>query len=412
MDNIDYDFYEKPATENLLWSLIKDGFKIFLVVVAIIVVIYFLVSLFSRKTVSKKRPRILARKPYMKLATDAQGIVMYAHMFNPDDPLVLLYNRPDVVVGNKAIKAEVLRRIHNVLNDDDFNDMEMLERIVNINEELNLDDEIAVIAPQVAERIGHNNTATFDARAIDVMRLMDDSQNVHDPTVIKQLNKTMDTYSITGDVQSHEDLRNSFNDTLDRMIHKDEISEERAAFAKRTFEVMLNSAGTCSSYRDRRESEILQTTWGSADTYDKRHNIILGLADAASGGGTVCMNGRIARVLGANTVQASSAELKSAVYSYAGKVMTEGGRFELVENYINDVGGFTDQQRELITAECRAVFDDQDESSDQMEPEELPTVTPPTSIATVQQEPISQISADTTPLPITDVSPAEQNTTQ
>jgi len=80
--------------------------------------------------------------------------------------------------------------------------------------------------------------------------------------------------------------------------------------------------------------------------------------------GTVCMNGRIARVLGANTTQASSAELKSAVYSYAGKVMNSSGDFREVVKYINDIEQFTDSQKNILVNECKSVFDDLNETGD------------------------------------------------
>lgn len=305
----------------------------------------------------------------MKTATDSAKEVLTEHMQNPKDPLVLAYNRPDLLLNNPILRRDVTARMHRTIMDEHFDDIEMLERIVNINEEFDLDRNIAVAAPAIAARTAVGKT--FDDRLANIAKIADDPQNVHDPSVIKQLNDTLNATATVGNQEDHYgsqlsgpkrmQLKGSIENTINQLVSSGEISQERANAARIVATKMINSSDTCSSYNGRRENEIFDTTWHSADTADKRHNFILGLADSHTGGSsTVCMNGRLARIIGANSIQASSADLKSSVYSYAGKIMNEGRPFAEVERYINDIQDMANSQKTMLIAECRAVFDEND----------------------------------------------------
>ena len=374
----EYEFFETPATINSLpWKNIIIG-------VVILVFVILFVRFTRRRTLNRKwtRPTRDLKKESMKVSTDDSMETMTAHMRDLNDPLVLVYNRPDIVMNNAAIRADVVDRMKRTIMDEHFDDLEILERIVNINEDLDLDPEIGAQAIEAATRIGYNRQTarnndpvrTFEARAVDVTRQMDDPQNVHDPTVIKQLNDQLHDM----DHRVNDERRRNRNDGagadmndidnmtditefVDRMKESGDISNQRSMEALKAARKMINSQDTCTSYSGRVESEIFKTAWNSAKSYDERHNIILGLADSTTHEGTVCMNGRIARVLGANTVQATGPEIKSAIYSYAGKIMNDGGAFNLVEQYIDDIKTMPDSQKELVKAECRAVFDDNDD---------------------------------------------------
>lgn len=357
-----YDFYEQNSINKFPWRSVL----MFVGMIGIIIlVVYFFVATMKRmkKRRSKCRPKKHRKGKYYDMATDDIRAVYMAHTKDMSDPLVAAYNRPDIVASNAALKRDIALRMRATILADTFDDIEMLEKIIQINEDLDIDDTLNQLAPMVAARVGHINKANFDVRADDVLRLMDDPQNVHDPTTIKELNSVLKDFTgeYTGEYTGgfNKNIAPEIDIVINNMTTKGEISETRASDARRVLSKMITSHGTCMSYGNRRESEIFQTTWSAADTYDKKYNIILGLADSAtSGGGTVCMNGRIARILGANTTQASGAELKSAVYSYAGKVMTSGGNFAEVEKYINGIEQFTDSQKNILMNECKSVFDD------------------------------------------------------
>jgi len=366
-----FDFYETSPQSAFARFPWKSVLMFIGMITIIIVVIYFFAKAIShrKKRNSRRRPHKYRNRGYSTIASDDIQTIYEAHVNDQSDPLVAVYNRPDIVAKDEVLRQDIARRMRATIMADSFDDIEMLERIVQINEDLDLDDNITRIAPMIAARVGHVNNVNFTVRANDAMRLVDDPQNVHDPVVIKELNSVLKEYSgeYTGSYNYAIDgnVAPDVNATIVKMVNMGEISESRANDAKRVMSKMISSNDTCSSYSNRRESEIFQTAWSAANTYDKKYNIILGLADSVSGpSGTVCMNGRIARVLGANTTQASSAELKSAVYSYAGKVMNSSGDFREVVKYINDIEQFTDSQKNILVNECKSVFDDLNETGD------------------------------------------------
>lgn len=335
-----------------------------LIIIVVIVLVVILIIMHRRKNKGTRSKRNKKRS-YMKTATDSAKEVFAEHMKNPQDPLVLAYNRPDLLATNPILRRDVTARMHRTIMDEHFDDIEMLERIVNINEEFDLDRNIAVAAPAIAARTAVGRT--FDDRLRDIAKIADDPQNVHDPSIIKQLNETLINTSpvISGGGalpnSQRAQLKTSVDNTIDDLLRRGEISDSRANAARIVATKMINSSDTCSSYNGRHENEIFNTTWSAADTADKRHNFILGLADSHTGGAsTVCMNGRLARIIGANSMQASSADLKSSVYSYAGKIMNEGRPFAEVEHYINEIQDMPMSQKTMLISECRAVFDEND----------------------------------------------------
>lgn len=371
MDTYDeqYEFFDIPTTTNAVNSL---PWKNIIIAIVVIIFVILFVRFTRRRALNRKwtRPVRSLKKESMKVSTDDSMETMTAHMRDLDDPLVLVYNRPDIVMNNAALRADVIDRMKRTIMDEHFDDLEILERIVNINEDLDLDPEIGTQALEAATRIGQRQTVreparTFEVRAVDVTRQMDDPQNVHDPVVIKQLNDQLHDMDSRRNVKRNDGTDNNdlvdIKEFVDRMKESGDISDKRSMEALKAASKMINSHDTCTSYSGRVESEIFKTAWNSAKSYDERHNIILGLADSTTHEGTVCMNGRIARVLGANTVQATGPEIKSAIYSYAGKIMNDGGAFNLVEQYIDDIKTMPDSQKELVKAECRAVFEDNDD---------------------------------------------------
>lgn len=311
----------------------------------------------------------------MKTATSSAAETLNEHFREPQDPLVLMYNRPDLVVTNPALRKDVIVRMRKTIMDEHFDDIEMLERIVNLNDEYDLDHGITVVAPAVAARTVTGKT--FADRLEEITKIADDPQNVHDPVIIKQLNETLNKATLKESFDGPQDnygssagiigmreraaLRASVNNAIDQLLVTGEISNERANAARIVATKMINSGDTCSSYNGRQENEIFQKTWSAADSADQKHNFILGLADSYTGGhSTVCMNGRLARIIGANSVQVSSADLKSSVYSYAGKIMNENGKFTEVEKYIREISDMPDSQKTILISECRAVFDEND----------------------------------------------------
>lgn len=314
----------------------------------------------------KRRRKKDRKKKYNKIASSNLSEIIRAHNEDKNDPLVLAYNRPDILLVSTEAREEVTQRMNNAIQGANFEDIELIERIVQINEELDLDDTLMQRARGTINRISRTGP-TFEARAINVQRLMDDSQNVHDPAVTKELNKTLegmnpnDYFSLDDPNVMRNESMQKINETIQEMVTRGEITKSRGDDARRIASKMINSNDTCTTYNSRGESEILMTTWNNANSHDERHNIVLGLADSISGpSGSVCINGRIARILGANTTQVSTAELKTAVYNYAGKIMSENGPFSDVEKYINDISSMSDTQKELLREECKAVFDEQD----------------------------------------------------
>lgn len=340
---------------------------IYIVILMIFIVVILYISNRHQKNRTKRsRSRLDKKKSHIRIATDSAQEAVQEHINNPRDPLVLIYNRPDVIQHNKTLRQDVINRMRQTILDEHFNDIETLERIVHLNEEFDLDQNIAIVAPAVAIRTVVNNPGkTFDDRITDVQRQADDPQNVHDSAIIKQLNETLREMLPSGSTEVFLDsldkrsIKNSVDAAIDDMLKKREITNERANAARIVASKMISSNDRCMSYDNRRENDIFKTTWANAQTDDQKHNFILGLADAhTAGNSTVCMNGRLARIIGANTSQVSSADIKSAVYSYAGKIMTENKPFADVEKYIDDIAEMPESQKTLLKSECKAVFDE------------------------------------------------------
>lgn len=314
------------------------------------------------------------------LATDNIDEVIHAHN-GTDDPTVIVFNRPELL-RRPNIRFDVVNRIMNRILNPEFDDLQLLERIVNINEELDLDTNIPIFAPMIAHRIvaGRtvNNGTLADANNNDVNRLRNDSQNVHDPLIINTLRDQMreqqqeiinvveNNTADNGDLinGSGEALRNDIFTSIDRLVASGDITEKAGQDAKYVAGKMLTSTGTCSSYDNRRESDILKDTWNvSRSNNDKVHNIVLGLADSrTSNDGTVCINGRIARVLGANNVTQETKvptmeEYRAEIYGHAARIMREEGDPEEVYVRIREETGLSDTQKEMLRAEVAAGFE-------------------------------------------------------
>lgn len=341
----------------------------------------------------KKKKRKYYKKAHVKIKTDNHKQVIDAHIEQEDDPLVVAYNAPELVINNSTLRADIRRRMINAINNAEGpDDIETLERIVNINEELDIGDEIMPLAVQAVHRVA---ARVDNFRDLENNNVQDDPQNVHDPSVIKQLRDELYGINITN--SSSADIAADITNNVNRLKESGEISAARANDALRVANTMLSSTGTCSSYDGRRESDILRNVWADInDSPDKIHNLILGLADSATESGTVCMNGRIARVIGANTSAVSQTDIKSAVYNYAGKIMNEGGGYDSVLKYINDIDSLPESQKIILREECKTVFDDiQPEASIPQSSSSTPlSLSTPLSSST----PSSDIQSSVTPI--------------
>lgn len=320
-----------------------------LTILLVFLILFVLIKFFSTRR--KKRQS----KKLRRIATDDIGEVIKAHN-GSKDPLVLAYNRPDLVQVPQ-VRADISQRMREAITETNYEDIELLERIVHVNEELDIDPGIRQMALNRLTEVSRTGPS-FEVRAEDAKKIMNDPQNVHDPAVSGSLLGVLRTMDKNTEDLTGLGSRGEIDRVIREMIDRGDLSQSRAEMARRTLSKMVGSKDTCMAYENRTESEILSTTWKNASGYTERHNIILGLADAATESGTVCINGRVSRVLGANSSQVSTGELKQAIYSYAGKIMNEGGSFMEVEKYISEVPGMPEDQKEMVTQECRAVFDE------------------------------------------------------
>ncbi len=327
-----------------------------------------------------RRRRIYKRsRAAAKVATDDLGTVLDAHTANPDDPLVLVYNRPDIA-ALPAYRDEVIDRIHRGIVE--ATDTEEIPRFVGAARVLGVD-----MTPIAAVAVGTITAAEVRRDGVDAViaraqQIANDPQNVHDPAVIKQMNDQLAALPVTATINeaslgSNDEWRtsaakkriiDSISADISRMTKSGEISVARADDARRAMYHMIEKGGTCSSYGGRHEADILRDVWNATSDADRRGNIILGLADAIDDGHMVCTNGRIARVLGANTTQVTMTDLKAAAYSFAGQVYSGlGEKFTAddirqgitrVDEYVQGLTDMPEEQRVLVREECRAVFAD------------------------------------------------------
>lgn len=321
------------------------------------------------------RRRIYKRsRAAAKVATDDLGTVLDAHAANPNDPLVLVYNRPDIATL-PAYRDEVIDRIHRGIVE--ATDTEEIPRFVGAARVLGVD-----MTPIAAVAVGTITAAEVRRDGVDAViaraqQIANDPQNVHDPAVIKQMNDQLAALPVTATLGGNDEWRtaaakkritDSISAEISQMTKRGEISAARADDARRTMYHMIEKGGTCSSYGGRHEADILRDVWNATEDTDRRGNIILGLADAVDDGHMVCTNGRIARVIGANTTQVTMTDLKAAAYSFAGQVYGGlGEKFTAddirqgiarVDEYVQGLTDMPEEQRVLVREECRAVFAD------------------------------------------------------
>lgn len=332
------------------------------IIMAIVAVIIIIIVIVRRFFGGHRRRQVYKRaKAARVMATDDIDAVMAAHVENPDDPLVLIYNRPDVA---QHYRDDILTRLQDgIINAEETDE---IPRFVDAGRLLGVD--FAPVATATTARV-----ATADVRRLGVpeivaraQKIAEDPQNVHDPTVIKQMNDTLK--EMDGVALSRQATRELILSRISELTKSGEISASRGDDAIRVLTRMMVDGGTCASYGDRHEADILCEAWAAAPTETHTANIISGLADAVSDGHVVCVNGRIARVLGANTTQVTSGDLKAAAYAYAGSVYAGLGDeptkediaigIGKVDTYVNDMTAMPEEQRRLVREECRAVFAD------------------------------------------------------
>lgn len=331
-----------------------------IVISLLVIAILVLIVIIGRSLRGTSRRKSKKQRAH-DLATDNADEILHAHRAT-DDPTVIVFNRPELLRRPK-IRFDVINRIMNRILNPEFNDLQLLERIVNVNEELDLDMNIPIFAPIIARRI-----ADGGALADTTTRLREDSQNVHDPLIINTLRDQMRSQTVTTVIPEEYTGGNNGNNFVTEMFTSidalNDITEKAKTDAKFVAGRMLNSTGTCMSYDNRRESDILRETWlASREDNDKLHNIVLGLADGRTGNdSTVCINGRIARVLGANNVTQETKvptmeEYRAEIYGHAARIMREEGDPEEVYTRIQNETNLSDTQKEMLRAEVAAGFE-------------------------------------------------------
>lgn len=358
--------------------------RILVTLFALVVVIVLIRRFFRRR-----RCRTRATK---KIATDDAATVMNAHFSNPSDPLVLIHNRPDIA---PLYRDEIISRLRDgIIAAQDMTDVEEIPRYVDAGRQLGVD--LLPLAADVTRVVTRDVVRRDGVEAILDYKVAADPQNVHDPSVIRQMNKTL-TSIATADTPIST-IKQDILAEIDKMERKKEISSARANDARMALETMVEKNATCSSYGGRHEASILADTWEDAKKYSgdtRTGNIILGLADSMNGSSTVCVNGRIARIIGANSVQVSTGDLKAAAYSYAGKLYTDLGDAPTAEKiqdalgaldtYIAEMNDMPEDQRTIVREECRAVFADIETPS--IEAPHHTSSTPPDPEPSTQSDP-------------------------
>lgn len=338
--------------------------RIALIIIGAILIIIIVTKLIYRRfhpKVTGRKKRKYYKAAHVKIKSDNKKEVLDAHNEDKEDPLVLIYNTPELMDEDPRLREEVRQRMLNTLEGmNGPEEIETIERILDANETFAIDPTIVPVAIQTVRRVA----AGADLGTLMRNNVQDDPQNVHDPTVIKQLRNELNELETSmkafgANPEPHTEVMNGIMKSVTALRNSGEVSAERAEDALKVARAMLSSTGTCMSYDNKKESDILRNVWTDVkDSPDKVHNLILGLADGATSSGTVCMNGRIARIIGANSAAVSQTDIKSAVYSYAGKIMNEGGNYSAVERYIDEVTELPETQKIILKEECRSVFDD------------------------------------------------------
>lgn len=336
--------------------------------IALIIVVVIILAYKVRHYTRNKNGRKSRRQKLKDFASGAVKSILQAHA-ESDDPTLLAFNAPQLLMGSstavRRLREDVRVRLIETIMAPEFNDIRLLERIVNINEDLDLDDRIVHLAPMIAGGIARNNDR--------MTTIMNDSQNVHDPMVIKSLNDVNKTIvgaaSAAANVDNIQDIRGDtiikIKNRIAKMLADGEINEIRARNAEEMAESMIRSNATCMSYANKKESNILMDAWvaNMADE-NKTHNIVLGLADANPLGHSVCVNGRIGRILG-SLVDPEEAKpiitmdnYRTEMYAFAGQVAARGGKADEVFLRINAETGLSDTQKAMLREEVAAGFDD------------------------------------------------------
>lgn len=388
-----------------------------IVTLIILVVFIILARRFFRR--SRRSRNIYHRsKAAKRVATSDAIVAVTAHNDNPDDPLVLVYNRPDIAI-QPTYRDNIADRLHRGIIE--ATETDEIPRFVDAGRIIGVDfTPLATLAVGaiVADHVRRDGVDTIVANA---QKIANDPQNVHDPTVIKQMRDQLTAIPERAHI-SRMTVASNISDEINRLVEVGEISHARANEARRVLQHMIEKGGTCMSYGNRHEADILRDAWGDAmNDETKKANIILGLADAISDGHVVCTNGRIARVLGANSTQVSTADLKAAAYAYAGSIYGGLGEnftandvadgMRRVDEYVDGLREMPEEQRRLVREECRAVFADLDVD---VAPQAPPTMnipshvepmhlqTPETVTPSIPLESISTVS-DVVPSPAPDV---------
>jgi hypothetical protein len=295
-----------------------------------------------------------------RVATDDAPTVIAEHIDNPDDALVLIYNRPDLA---DDFRDDILTRLQaGIINAEGTAE---IPRFVDAGRLLGVD--FMPIATEVTARVAVDDVRRLGATDVIArgMKVAEDPQNVHDPSVIKQMNDTLDALE-SPVVMSTQEVKMEINKKIDSLIEAGEITRLRGDDARCVLVKMIEDGGTCTSYGGRHEADILSEAWSATKSDTQKENIILGLADSMDDGHVVCVNGRIARVIGANTTQVTSGDLKAAAYAYAGSIYSSLGddpadiisAMAKVDEYVNGLTMMPEDQRALVREECRAVFAD------------------------------------------------------